>query len=167
MDVHTRRGKYVTSANYTTTLPLTLGIEGAGVIDAIGPEVDGWMVGDRAAWCVARGSYADYAVVPAWRVAPVPDGLSLDLAAASMFQGLTAHYLAHDVGRLAPGHVCLVHAGSGGIGQILIQFAKRLGATVLATASSEAKRAAALAAGADAACDYDHDRVIAARNNFV
>ncbi len=154
MDVHTREGKYADSANYTTCPPLTLGIEGAGVVDALGPEVEGWAIGDRVAWCVARGSYAEYAVVPAWRAVPLPAAISFDLAAAALFQGLTAHYLAHDVARIGHGTTCLVHAGAGGIGQLLIQFLKQRGAKVLATVSSDAKAAAARRAGADATCGY-------------
>ena len=166
MDVHTREGKYADSANYTTRPPLTLGIEGAGVVDAIGPEVVGWLPGDRVAWCVARGSYAEFAVIPAWRAVPLPDGISFDLAAAALFQGLTAHYLAHDVAEISSGSTCLVHAGAGGIGQLLIQFLKRRGARVLATVSSEAKAAAARRAGADGTCGYHTEEFIGAAHRL-
>jgi NADPH2:quinone reductase len=156
MDIYTRRGRYVKPAgqpgHYQTALPLTLGIEGAGRIVAMGAGVSGWQVGDRVAYALARGSYAEYAAVPVRQLARVPDDVGLDLAAALMFQGLTAHYLAHDVGALAPGRSCLVHSGAGGVGQLLIQLAKGLQATVVATASSADKRAIAHARGADAVC---------------
>lgn len=155
MDVHTRNGKYADSRNYTTGLPLTLGVEGAGWVDAVGSDVDEWKKGDRVAYCLARGSYADYAVVPAWRLLKVPDDIGLDLAAAVVFQGFTAHYLANDVGRLGPGRSCLVHAGAGGIGQILIQMAKALGAKVIATASSAIKAETARRRGADVVSSYE------------
>ncbi len=157
MDVHTRHGKYADSRNYTTGLPLTLGVEGAGTVDAVGAEVTGWRPGDRVAYCLARGSYAEFAVVPDWRLMRVPEGIGLDLAAATVFQALTAHYLAHDTGALAPGRSCLVHAGSGGIAQLLIQFAKQLGARVIATASTPAKVQAALGRGTDVACLSDEE----------
>jgi len=167
MDIHTRTGKYATSANYTTTLPLTLGIEGAGTVDMVGRGVNDWREGDRAAYCIVRGSYADYAVVPVTRAVPVPDGLSDRLAAASLFQGLTAHYLAHDVGQLAKGKTCIVHAGSGGIAQLLIQLAKRAGARVLATASSAVKEQVARRAGADRTCTYDIETFGAAARDMT
>jgi NADPH:quinone reductase len=110
MDIHTREGKYANSRTYPVRLPCTLGMEGAGVIDGTGEGVVDLRPGDRVAWCIAWGSYAEYAVVPAWRVVKVPDALPLEMAAASLFHGLTAHYLAHDVGRLGPGTSCLVHA---------------------------------------------------------
>lgn len=155
MDVHTRTGKYANSHNYTTKLPLTLGVEGAGWVEAAGSGVDEWKKGDRVAYCLARGSYAEYAIVPAWRLVKVPEDIGLDLAAAVLFQGYTAHYLAHDVGCLGPGRSCIVHAGAGGIGQILIQFAKTLGAAVIATASSPIKAETARRRGADAVASYD------------
>lgn len=155
MDVHTRQGKYATSRTYPVRLPVTLGMEGAGTVRSIGPDVDRVAVGDRVAWCISWGSYADQAVVPVDRLAVVPDGVGLDLAAAAVFQGSTAHYLTHDVGRLTAGMTCLVHAASGGIGQLLVQFAKRLGTTVLVTTSSEEKAETARRHGADAVFGYD------------
>lgn len=102
MDIHTRQGKYANSRTYPVPLPCTLGMEGAGEVAAVGDGVDGCAPGDRVAWCISWGSYADYAVVPARLVAPVPDALSLELAGASMFQGSTAHYLVNDVAKLEP-----------------------------------------------------------------
>ncbi len=158
MDIHTRQGKYEKSRTYPVRLPCTLGMEGAGEVVAVGEGVTTHAVGDRVAWCIVWGSYAEYAVVPAWQAVQVPDALPLDLAAASVFQGYTAHYLAHDVGQLGPGRTCLVHAASGGIGQILIQMAKRAGARVFATTSSENKAAIARERGAAQVFLYDNGR---------
>jgi NADPH2:quinone reductase len=155
MDIHTRQGKYEGSRTYPVRLPTTLGIEGAGEVVALGRDVRDLRVGDRVAYCLHWGSYAEYAAVPAWRLAPVPDALPLDRAAAAMFHGLTAHYLAHDLGRAGPGVTWLVHAASGGIGQILVQMGARLGVTVYATTSTEAKAAVARARGAAGAVPYE------------
>lgn len=156
MDIHTRQGKYRQSRTYPPRLPCTLGMEGAGVVLALGEGVTHLAVGDRVAWCIAWGSYAQYACVPAFQAARIPDAIGFDLAAAAMFQGSTAHYLVDDVARLGPGQSCLVHAGSGSIGQLLIQMAKRLGATVFATASTPEKRAVAAQRGADQTLAYDN-----------
>nr|WP_217704045.1 quinone oxidoreductase [Schlegelella koreensis] len=154
MDVHTRQGKYERSRTYPVRLPCTLGMEGAGEVVALGAGVADVQPGDRVAWCLSWGSYAEYAAVPAARLARVPDALPLERAAAAMFPGCTAHYLAHDVAALRPGHTCLVHAASGVIGQLLVQFAKALGATVLATTSTPEKAAVARGRGADAVLAY-------------
>ena len=156
MDIHTRQGKYEKSRTYPVRLPCTLGMEGAGVVEAVGDGVTTHRAGDRVAWCIVWGSYAEYAVVPAWQAAKVPAAVPLDLAAAAVFQGYTAHYLVHDVGRLGPGKNCLVHAASGRIGQILIQLAKRSGARVFATTSSADKVALARGRGADEVFLYDN-----------
>ena len=158
MDIHTREGKYATSRTYPVALPCTLGMEGAGQVAAVGAGADEFKSGDRVAFCIVWGSYAEYAVVPAWRAVRVPAGLSLEMAAASVFHGFTAHYLAHDIGHLAPGVTCLVHAASSGIGQILIQLAKRLGATVYATTSTPEKAQVARERGADLAVLYENGR---------
>lgn len=155
MDIHTRQGKYASSRTYPQSLPTTLGIEGAGIVEATGSDVAEFKVGDRVAYCLAWSSYAEFAAVPARRVVPVPDELSLELAAGSLFHGLTAHYLVNDVGQLAPGVTCLVHAASGGIGQLLIQLGIRAGATVYAVTSTEQKIAAARKLGATGAVLYD------------
>jgi NADPH:quinone reductase and related Zn-dependent oxidoreductases len=154
MDIHTRQGKYETSQTYPVRLPCTLGMEGAGEVTAVGASVTRFKPGDRVAWCISWGCYADYAVVPQSRAARIPDGIAFDQAAASIFQGSTAHYLVHDVARLGQGSTCLVHAASGCIGQILVQLAKKAGATVFVTASTPEKRAAAITLGADYAMDY-------------
>ena len=101
MDIHTCEGKYANSQTYKVSLPCTLGMEGAGEVVALGADVKDLAVGDRVAWCIVWGSYAEYAAVPAWRCVKLPDALSFEMAAASLFHGLTAHYLAHDVGALA------------------------------------------------------------------
>lgn len=158
MDIHTRQGKYAQSRTYPVRLPCTLGMEGAGEVVAVGDGVTTHRAGDRVAWCIVWGSYAEYAVVPAWQAVKVPDALPLDMAAAAVFHGYTAHYLAHDVGQLGPGRSCLVHAASGGIGQILIQLAKRSGARVFATTSTPDKAAVARQRGAEMAVLYDNGR---------
>jgi len=158
MDIHTRQGKYAGSRTYPQVLPTTLGIEGAGTIEALGEDVADFRIGDRVAYCLSWGSYAEYAVVPAWRVVPVPPSLSLEVAASAMFHGMTAHYLAYDLGRFGPGVTALVHSASGGIGQLLVQLGRRLGATVYATTSSAAKAEVARQRGATDAFLYDEGR---------
>lgn len=155
MDVHTRQGKYRNSRTYPVRIPCILGMEGAGVVVAIGGGVIRFHPGDRVTWCIAWGSYAEYACIPSTRAALLPDDIGLDVAAAVMFQGSTAHYLVEDVAGLAQASTCLIHAGSGSIGRLLIQMAKRRGATVYATASTEEKRRVALAQGADYVLPYD------------
>ncbi len=158
MDIHTRQGKYATSRTYPVRLPCTLGMEGAGEVVALGAGVERLAVGDRVAWCISWGSYAEFACVPVALAAKIPKETTFDLAAAAMFQGCTAHYLVHDVARLARGRTCLVHAASGSIGQIVVQMARQLGATVFATASSKAKCDVARQRGADHALLYDGGR---------
>ncbi|WP_233238657.1 quinone oxidoreductase [Bordetella sp. LUAb4] len=155
MDIHTRQGKYADSRTYPVRIPCTLGMEGAGVVVATGPGVTRPAIGQRVAWCIAWGSFAQYAAIPARLAAVLPDEIDFDTAASAMFQGCTAHYLLNDVAALDAGASCLVHAASGSIGQLLIQMAKRKGVTVYATASSEEKRAVALARGADVVLPYD------------
>jgi NADPH2:quinone reductase len=168
MDIHTRQGKYDTSKTYPVRLPCTLGMEGAGEVVTVGRDVTRIAIGDRVAWCISWGSYAEYACVPEALIAKLPGAIDFDVAAAAMFQGCTAHYLIHDVARLTPEKSCLVHAASGSIGQLLIQLAKHLGATVFATASSEAKCEVARALGANHAMLYDNggfvDTIRAATN---
>src|SRR5215469_5960932 len=158
MDVHTRQGKYRNSRTYPVRAPCTLGMEGAGEVVRVGPDVASIKPGDRVAWCISWGAYAEYAVVPAQRCARIPTTISYELAAAAIFQGSTAHYLIDDVGQLRPGGTCLVHAASGGIGQILVQLAKRRGAIVFATASNDSKAAIARKRGADHVMLYENGR---------
>ncbi|MDP2639802.1 MAG: quinone oxidoreductase, partial [Betaproteobacteria bacterium] len=137
------------SNTYQTPLPMTLGMEGGGTVAALGEGVTGLKVGDRVAYCIVRGSYAAFAAVPAWRLVKVPQEVPMPIATTLMLQGLTAHYLTHSAFSLASGNSCLVHAGAGGVGQLLIQLAKLRGATVLATVGSEEKAELARQRGAD------------------
>ncbi|MBA3590409.1 quinone oxidoreductase [Methylibium sp.] len=156
IDIYMRSGQYAKSQTYQTPLPMLLGMEGAGTVDALGEGVTDLAVGDRVAWCVTRGAYADFAVVPAWKLVPVPEGVDWAVATALQLQGSTAHYLTHSLFALQPGHTCLVHAGAGGVGQLLIQLAKSRGARVLATVGTESKATIAMARGADATILYRH-----------
>jgi NADPH2:quinone reductase len=158
MDIHTRQGKYKTSRTYPVRLPCTLGMEGSGDVAKLGAGVTSLDLGDRVAWCISWGAYAEYAIVPASRLAHIPDSIAYDLAAAAIFQGSTAHYLIDDVGQIKAGSTCLIHAASGGIGQLLVQLAKRRGATVFATTSSESKAEVARKHGADHVMLYDNGR---------
>jgi len=142
---------------YPLPLPFTPGNEGAGVVEAVGPDVSEVKPGDRVAYAMATGSYAELAVVPAWRLVPIPDTVSFESAAAAMLQGMTAHYLAHSTFPLAPGHQALVHAAAGGVGLLLVQMAKKRGARVLGTVSTEAKADAARSAGADVVIRYTEE----------
>ncbi|MCU4160510.1 quinone oxidoreductase [Acidiphilium sp. AL] len=149
IDVYMRSGVYARSDTYKTSLPMTIGMEGAGTVEAVGEGTLDWKPGDRVAYCLSRGSYAEFSSVPAWKLVAVPDGISFDIAPALMLQGSTAHYLTHSVYRLEPGHICLIQAGAGGVGQILIQLAKRRGAKVITTVGSVEKAKIAAARGAD------------------
>ncbi len=149
IDVYMRSGQYARSHTYQTPLPMTIGMEGGGTIAALGDGVTGFSVGDRVAYCIVRGSYAQYAAVPAAKLVPIPAHVPMPIATALMLQGLTAHYLSHSAFPLRPGKTCLVHAGAGGVGQLLIQLAKLLGATVIATVGNEEKAAIARQRGAD------------------
>lgn len=140
---------------YKVGLPFTPGQEGAGVVDALGAGVTGLVTGERVAYAFSGGAYAEYALVPADKLVPVPADVSSALAAAVMLQGTTAHYLATDTVALGPGHTALIHAAAGGTGNLLVQIAKLRGARVIATASTEAKRALASEAGADAVLPYE------------
>ncbi len=148
------RDVYERSGILSRPMPYALGLEGAGVVEAVGPGVTEVAPGARVAWVHGQGGYADYATVPVERAVPVPDGLDDQLAAAVLAQGLTAHYLTHDTFPLRPGHLALVHAGAGGVGLLLIQVARQLGAGVLTTVSSEEKAALAREAGAEHAINY-------------
>lgn len=130
-------------------LPWVAGVEGAGVVSAVGSGVTDVAVGDTVAYCSHPGSYAEQALVPAWRLIKMPQGLSAHDGAAAMLQGMTAHYLCYDTYRVQPGDKVLVHSGAGGVGLLLIQMCKALGAYVYSTVSTEAKAELARGAGAD------------------
>ncbi len=139
---------------YPLPLPFTPGNEGAGVVTAVGPDVSDLAVGERVAWSGVNGSYAEAVLVPAERALRLPDGVSTEQAAAVMLQGMTAHFLATSTFPLEPGHRCLVHAGAGGVGLLLIQIAKMRGAEVFTTVGTADKAALAAAAGADHVIQY-------------
>lgn len=150
IDIYHRKGLY------PGKLPFTLGQEGAGTVDAVGTDVADVKVGDQVAYASVQGAYAEYAIVPAARLVPVPMGVPLDQAAAVMLQGMTAHYLAFSTFEIKPGNTALVHAAAGGVGQLLVQIAKKRGARVIGTASA-AKLELARAAGADEVIGYNEE----------
>jgi NADPH:quinone reductase len=140
---------YHRSGTYTMSLPFTPGSEAAGTVEAIGGKVTEVEVGQRVAYAMVVGSYAEYAAVPAWKLVPLPDTISYQTAAATMLQGMTAHYLTTSTYPLKAGETALVHAAAGGVGLLLIQRAKFIGARLIGTVSTEAKAALAKEAGAD------------------
>jgi NADPH2:quinone reductase len=143
IDIYHRTGLY------PSQLPFTVGTEAAGIVDAVGENVTEVKKGDRVAYAMIPGSYAEFGIVPASRLAPVPANVSSADAAAVMLQGMTAHYLTRSTYRLDKGNIALVHAAAGGVGLLLVQLAKQLGATVIGTVSTEAKARLAQEAGAD------------------
>jgi len=149
IDVYFREGRYA------TPLPFVDGQEGAGIVIAVGPNVTNVKVGDRVAYTGVLGSYAQYASIPSTRLVHIPDDVSFDLAAAVMLQGMTAHYLVNSTYKLQSGETALVHAAAGGVGLLLVQLAKRIGARVIATAGSPEKTALAREAGADECINYN------------
>lgn len=148
---------YQRTGLYKVPLPATLGGEGAGEVVEVGAGVDEVRAGDRVAWAGGFGAYAEYAVVPAAKLVPLPAGVSARLGAAVMLQGLTAHYLATSTYPLRAGERCLVHAAAGGVGLLLVQIAKMRGAHVIATAGSDEKAELARGAGADEVIVYTRD----------
>ncbi len=146
---------YQRSGLYPVSLPYVPGREGAGVVSAVGSDAGEFKVGDRVAWGTGIGSYGERVAVAACDVLAVPDGVSLETAAAVMLQGMTAHYLAISAFPLQEGSRCLIHAGAGGTGLLLIQIAKQRGAEVFTTVGNAAKAELALAAGADHAVIYN------------
>jgi NADPH:quinone reductase len=143
IDVYNREGRY------KLPLPFVLGQEGAGAVTAVGADVKSLKKGDRVAWASVIGSYAEYQAVPAERLVPIPAGVTDQQAAATMLQGMTAHYLSHDSFPLKSGQTALVHAAAGGVGLLLTQMAHNIGARVIATVSTEEKAKLAREAGAD------------------
>ena len=143
IDVYYREGRY------KAQLPFVLGQEAAGVVSAVGGEAREVAVGDRVAYTMTMGSYAEYAAVAADRLVKIPAGVSEREAAAVLLQGMTAHYLSHDTYPLKKSETALIHAAAGGVGLLLVQMAHNLGARVIATVSTEAKAKLARAAGAD------------------
>jgi NADPH:quinone reductase len=148
MDIYHRKGLYPVST------PFVLGMEGAGTVSAVGDGVMEFSPGDRVAWAQAPGSYAEQVLVPAEKAVAVPDGVTDELAAAALLQGLTAHYLTHSTYPIQPGDTALVHAAAGGVGLLLTQMVRLRGGTVIATVSTEEKEQLARGAGADHVIRY-------------
>ncbi len=148
VDVYFREGRYPVAT------PFIPGQEGAGIVLQVGDGVETVQAGQRVAWCSVQGSYAEKAVVPAQMLVPIPEHISFEEAAAAMLQGMTAHYLARSTYAIRKGDDVLIHAGAGGVGLLLTQMAKMLGARVLTTVSSEAKAKISQSAGADEVIEY-------------
>jgi NADPH:quinone reductase len=148
IDVYFREGRY------PAPLPFINGQEAAGLVVAVGTDVTTLRIGDRVAYTGVPGSYAEYAAVPADRLVKLPDELDFNQAAAAMLQGMTAHYLSHATYPIKSGDLVLIHAAAGGVGLLLVQMAKHLGARVIGTAGSSAKAQLARDAGADEVINY-------------
>ncbi|HEY7516516.1 MAG TPA: quinone oxidoreductase [Vicinamibacteria bacterium] len=156
IDVYHRTGLY------PNPVPFTPGLEGAGIVDEVGPGVEDPRKGDRVAWTNVPGSYAEQVVGPAEKFVPVPAGVELRTAAALMLQGMTAHYLTESTFPLRAGHVCLVHAAAGGVGLLLAQMARQRGARVLGTVSTDEKATLARQAGVHEVILYTKEDFLAA-----
>ena len=152
---------YHRSGLYPMKMPAVLGLEAAGVVEALGEGVTRFKVGDRVAYNGTLGAYSQAAVVPADRAVKVPDDVTLETAAAALLKGMTAEFLVRRCHKVEPGQTVLVHAAAGGVGSILVQWAKALGATVIATVGSEAKAALARDHGADHVILYGEEDVAA------
>jgi NADPH:quinone reductase len=151
IDVYFREGRY------PAALPFVCGQEASGVVSEIGADVKSFKPGDRVAYTGITGAYAEYAVVPADRLVHLPPGITDQQAAAAMLQGMTAHYLIHDTYPLKKGETALIHAAAGGVGLLLVQMAKNIGARVIATTSTEEKARLAREAGADDVILYSQE----------
>lgn len=161
VDTYQRRGYY------KTPLPFTPGLEGAGVIEKTGAKVSGFRPGDRVAYNGQLGSYSEYAVVDAWHLIPLPKELSFEEGAAFPLQGMTAHYLLHDFRRLKRGDTVLIHAAAGGVGGLLVQWAKHLGAQVIGTVSTADKARLVKQLGADHVIRYTQEDFVAATKRLT
>jgi NADPH2:quinone reductase len=148
---------YFREGRYPAQLPYTLGQEAAGIVVAVADDVTTVKAGDRVAWCLVPGTYAQLAVAPADRLIVIPDSVTFQQAAAAMLQGMTAHYLLHSAHPVKSGDEVLIHAGAGGTGLLFIQMAKTLGARVITTVSTEEKAELARAAGADEIIFYTRE----------
>lgn len=148
---------YFRTGLYKAPLPFTPGNEGAGVVESVGGDVTAVKPGDRVAYAMTRGSYAEYALVPADQLVALPGNVDFETGAAAMLQGMTAHYLTHSTFPLKPGDKALVHAAAGGAGRLIVQMAKMLGATVYGTAGTDEKARIAKEAGADEVIVYTRE----------
>jgi NADPH2:quinone reductase len=151
IDVYQREGRY------PVQLPFIPGQEAAGTVVSTAPDVTAFKPGDRVAWCHSMGTYAEFAVAPVSLLIAMPETITSQQGAAAMLQGMTAHYLAHSSYPIRPGDTVLIHAGAGGVGLLLIQMAKRLGARVFTTVSTDEKAALAREAGADETILYTRE----------
>ncbi len=156
IDVYFRIGFYKAPET-----PVRLGQEGAGAIEAVGEGVTDWKVGQRVAYTMTRGSYAEYVVVAAQSLVELPEAVSFEDGAAVMLQGMTAHYLTHSTFALKPGDACLVHAAAGGVGLLVVQLAKIAGASVIGTVSTQAKAELVKQHGADHVILYEEQDFVA------
>ena len=145
---------YQRSGVYQVDLPFIPGEEGAGIVTQIGKNVSRFKIGDKVAYSMAPGSYAEYAVVSEEIAVSIPDKIDFPTAASVLLQGMTAHYLVYSTFKLKPEDSCLIHAGAGGVGLLLIQMAKNIGARIIATVSNEEKKQLAINAGADEVIIY-------------
>ncbi|HYK16368.1 MAG TPA: quinone oxidoreductase [Bryobacteraceae bacterium] len=145
---------YFRTGLYPAQPPIVLGSEGAGTVEAVATDVTTVKPSDRVAYALSRGSDAEYAVVPAWQLVRIPEGMEFNTAAAAILQGMTAHYLVYSTYLLKAGESCLIHAAAGGMGLLLIQMAKMLGAHVIGTVGSDEKAQKAKDAGADEVIVY-------------
>jgi NADPH:quinone reductase len=151
---------YFRTGLYPAPPPVVLGSEGAGTVEAVAPDVTTVKPGDRVAYALSRGSDAEYAAVPAWQLVKIPAAMDFNTAAAVMVQGMTAHYLVYSTHPLKAGESCLIHAAAGGMGLLLIQMAKMIGARVIGTVGTDEKALIAKEAGAD-------DVVVYTKEDFV
>lgn len=149
---------YFRTGLYPAEPPVVLGSEGAGTVEAIGPDVTQVKVGDRVAFALSRGSHAEFTVVPAWQLVKIPASVDFNTAAAAILQGMTAHYLAHSTYPLKAGDSCLIHAAAGGTGLLLVQMAKNLGARVIGTVGDDEKAKLAKSVGADEVIVYTREK---------
>ena len=154
IDVYHRTGLYPVQT------PFVPGMEGAGVVDAVGADVTEVKPGDRVAWAMRQGSYAELAIVDAWKLVPIPPELDFERACAAMLQGMTAHYLTQSTFALGEGHTALVHSAAGGVGALLCQIARRAGARVIGAVSTEAKAEVARVAGCE-------EVIVTTRSDFL
>lgn len=149
IDVYHRTGRY------PGNMPFIPGMEAAGTVEETGPDITDIKKGDKVAWAMHLGSYAEYVVIPAAKLAPIPAGIDFRSAAAIMLQGMTAHYLSYSTYPIKKGDTVLIHAGAGGVGLLLTQMARQLGATVLTTVSTEEKATLSRKAGAHEVILYE------------
>lgn len=161
IDIYMRKGQYPTS------LPYIPGLEGAGVVEAIHADVRDVKIGDRVAYTGAAGSYAEYNIVKADQLIPLPDDITFEQGAAFPLQGMTAHYLVHDYYPIKASDTVLVHAAAGGVGLLLVQWIKHLGATVIGTVSTDEKAKLVRDAGADHVILYDRQDFVEETMKFT